>query len=125
MAGIRGQHAGRADMTASNRATPIEDYPDELLRRIHADPRTTRRLLDEANDHLFAAAAELEAAGMPRLDAERGAVRRFGPAPWLVRGSSRRGFGTLVAKRLRAAALPCPCLASTASRQMPVMARCS
>jgi hypothetical protein len=42
--------------------TPIEDYLDELLRRTHADPRMARRLLDEANDHLFAAADALESA---------------------------------------------------------------
>ncbi len=92
-------------MTAANGATPIEDYLDELLRRTHADPRTTRRLLDEANDHLFAAAADLEAAGMARVDAEREAVRRFGPAPGLVHGSWRRAFGTLVLETLRAAIL--------------------
>jgi hypothetical protein len=32
--------------------TPIEDYLDELLRRTRADARTTRRLLEEASDHL-------------------------------------------------------------------------
>src|SRR6478672_5055111 len=109
MAGIRGQHAGRADMTASNRATPIEDYLDELLRRIHADPRTTRRLLDEANDHLCVAAAELEAAGRPRVAAEREAVRRFGPAADLARASWRRSFGALVLETLRAAIMLAAC----------------
>ena len=46
--------------------TPIEDHLDELLRRTRADARTTRRLLDEASDHLHAAAAELRAGGMSR-----------------------------------------------------------
>jgi hypothetical protein len=86
-------------------ATPIEDYLDELLRRTHADPRTTRRLLDEANDHLAAAAADLEAAGEPRVDAEREAVRRLGPATDLAGTSWRHSFGSLVRETLRAAIL--------------------
>ena len=56
--------------------TPIEDCLDELLRRTRADARTTRRLLDEASDHLQATATELEAGGMPRQEAETEAVRR-------------------------------------------------
>lgn len=84
---------------------PIEDCLDELLRRTRADPRTTRRLLDEANDHLCAAAAELEAAGMPRVVAEREAVRRFGPTANLTRGTWRRSFRALVGETLRAAIL--------------------
>jgi hypothetical protein len=92
-------------MTAADGATPVEDYLDELLRRTHADPRTTRRLLDEANDHLFAAAADLENAGMARVDAEREAARRFGPAAGLIRGSWRQAFGTLILETVRAAIL--------------------
>jgi hypothetical protein len=92
-------------MTGTSGAAPIEDYLDELLRRTHADPRTTRRLLDEANDHLSTAAAELEAAGMPRADAEREAVRRFGPVAELARASWRHSFAALVAETLRAAIL--------------------
>ncbi len=85
--------------------TPIEDYLDELLRRTNADPRTTRRLLDEANDHLFATAEELEAAGMTRVDAEREAVRRFGPPSELARGSWWRSFSAMVLETARAAIL--------------------
>lgn len=85
--------------------TPIEDYLDELLRRTHADPRTTRRLLDEANDHLFATAAELEAAGRTRVDAEREAVRRFGRPTDLLGGSWRRSFGAMAVEVVRAAVL--------------------
>ncbi len=92
-------------MTGMDGTTPIEDYLDELLRRTHADPRTTRRLLDEANDHLRTAAAELEATGMPRVDAEREVLRRFGPPAELVRGSWRRSFRALVLETLRAAIL--------------------
>ncbi len=92
-------------MTGTSGVTPIEDYLDELLRRTHADPRTTRRRLDEATDHLVAAAAELEAAGIPRVDAEREAVRRFGPLTDPARLSWRRSFGALVLETLRATIL--------------------
>lgn len=92
-------------MTGTSGVTPIEDYLDELLRRTHADPRTTRRLLDEANDHLAASAAELEAAGKPRVEAEREAVRRFGAATDLTRTSWRCSFGALILETLRAAIL--------------------
>lgn len=85
--------------------TPIEDYLDELQRRTHADPRTTRRLLDEAADHLFTAAAEFEAGGMTRPDAEREAVRRIGPAAEMAQGAWRRSFGAMVLEVLRGAVL--------------------
>ena len=65
--------------------TPIEDYLDELLRRTRADARTTRRLLDEASDHLYAATAELVNDGMSRQAAETEAVRRFWPVTPIVR----------------------------------------
>ena len=83
--------------------TPIEDYLDELLRRTRADARTTRRLLDEASDHLHAATTELEAGGMPPQDAETEAVRRFGPVTPIVRATSRRSFAALASETLRAA----------------------
>ncbi|MFN2560493.1 MAG: permease prefix domain 1-containing protein [Jatrophihabitans sp.] len=92
-------------MTGRPSATPIEDYLDELLRRTHADPRTTRRLLDEASDHLAAAAAEVEKAGTPRIEAEREAVRRFGAAADVAQATSRRSFATLVLETVRAAIL--------------------
>jgi hypothetical protein len=82
---------------------PIEDYLDDLLRRTRGDARTTRRLLDEAADHLHAAAAEFEAAGMARVAAEHEAVRRFGPADPLVCASRRRSFGVLAGETVRAA----------------------
>ncbi len=86
-------------------ATPIEDYLDELLRRTHADPRTTRRLLDEAQDHLLTVAEELESTGLERVEAEREAVRRCGPVAGVVRGSWRRSVGTMVLEALRGAIL--------------------
>lgn len=83
--------------------SPVEDYLDDLLRRTRADARTTRRLLDEAADHLSTTAAELEAGGMSQLAAEREAVRRFGPASDLARATWRRSFVALVLETLRAA----------------------
>ncbi len=83
--------------------TSIEDYLDELLRRTRADPRATRRLLDETSDHLHAAAAELQASGMSRQEAETEAVRRFGPATPIARAATRGSVVALVFETLRAA----------------------
>lgn len=83
--------------------TPIEDYLDELLRRARTDARTTRRLLDEAGDHLLATAAELQSGGMSRVDAEAEAVRRFGPVQPVAQASFRGSFRALVLETVRAA----------------------
>lgn len=83
--------------------TPIEDYLDELLRRTRADARTTRRLLDEAADHLHATAAELQSGGMSRQGAETEAVRRFGPVTPIAHATFRRSFVGLALETLRAA----------------------
>lgn len=90
-------------MTADE--TPIEDFLDDLMRRTHADPRTTRRLLDEASDHLFAAAADFETRGLPRVAAEHEAVRRFGPPAELLHASSRHAFAAMALEIARAAVL--------------------
>ena len=83
--------------------TPIEDYLDELLRRTRSDARTTRRLLDEAGDHLYATTTELVNDGMSRQAAELEAVRRFGPVTPIVQATARRSFLTLVVETLRGA----------------------
>jgi hypothetical protein len=83
--------------------SPIEDYLDELLRRSRADARTTRRLLDEASDHLHTSAAEFEALGWSRVAAEAEAVRRYGPVAPVVRATGRRAVLGLVAETARAA----------------------
>ncbi len=85
--------------------TPIEDHLDELLRRTHADARTTRRLLDEASDHLHTAATEQQARGMSRQEAEMEAVRQFGPVPPITRAPVL----ALVVETLRAALLLTGC----------------
>ncbi|MGH8960559.1 MAG: permease prefix domain 1-containing protein [Jatrophihabitantaceae bacterium] len=85
--------------------SPIEDYLDDLLRHTHTDARSTRRLLDEANDHLYAAAGQHQAAGMTRVESEREAVRSLGPRSNLTRGSWQRSFKSLVLEVMRAAIL--------------------
>jgi hypothetical protein len=84
-------------------ASPIEDYLDELLRRSRADARTTRRLLEEAGDHLHATAAELHGGGLSQQQAETEAVRRFGPVTPIVHTTLRRSGLALVIETLRAA----------------------
>jgi hypothetical protein len=83
--------------------TPIEDYLDELLRRSSTDARATRRLLDEAADHLYATAADLQAAGMAREQAEAEAVHRFGPVPPIMQAQARGSLPALAFETLRAA----------------------
>lgn len=75
---------------------PIEQYLDELYAQLRTDPRSARRLLDEAADHLHGAAEELEQQGVPRLEAEREAVRRFGASARIARADARRTFATLL-----------------------------
>lgn len=90
-------------------ATPIEDYLDDLLRRTRADARTTRRLLDEAGDHLRATADELEATGMSRSEAEAEAVRRFGPIAPVAHAVTRHALRDLAAEAVRAAVFLAGC----------------
>jgi len=80
----------------------IEEYLDELLRRSRADARTTWRLLEEAGDHLYATAAELEAGGLSRVEAEAEALRRFGPAADVARASSVQSARALLGELVRA-----------------------
>ncbi|MGN6605925.1 MAG: permease prefix domain 1-containing protein [Jatrophihabitans sp.] len=84
-------------------ATPIEDFLDEVLRRTRHAPRSCRRLLDETGDHLYSLAADLEAGGMTRVDAEREALRRLGPLDALAPGLGARPVGQLAAETARAA----------------------
>lgn len=81
---------------------PIDDCLDELLRRTRADARTTRRLLDEASDHLRHTAADLVGSGMSAQEAETEAVRRFGPITPIARATSRASLATLAVEASRA-----------------------
>ena len=60
---------------------PIEQYLDELVRALAArPPRELRALLVEAEAHLYDTADAAVARGVPREQAERDAVARFGSA---------------------------------------------
>jgi hypothetical protein len=81
----------------------IEDYLDDLLRKMRTDARTTRRLLAEATDHLYATAAALQEQGLPQAQAEAEAVRRFGPIAPIVRATTRRSLANLIVETSRGA----------------------
>jgi len=75
---------------------PIEDYLDGLYAQLRTDPRSARRLLDEAADHLHGAAADFEEQGMSRLEAEREAVLRFGASEPIARADAGPTFAALL-----------------------------
>ena len=83
--------------------SPIEDYLDDLLRSLRTDARTTRRMLAEATDHLYATAAALREQGLPQAEAEAEAVRRFGPIAPIVRATTRRSLVNLIVDTARGA----------------------
>ncbi|WP_138444685.1 permease prefix domain 1-containing protein [Sinomonas susongensis] len=59
---------------------PIDAYLDELLASIRdGEPSAVRRLLAETEAHLHESARRLHAQGLEPEEAEREAVRRFGP----------------------------------------------
>lgn len=89
--------------------SPIEAYLDDMLRTLRADARTTRRLLDEAADHLLSTAAALEDAGVSRHDAEIEAIHRFGPVSPVAAAVYRRSVRALVADTARAAVFLAGC----------------
>ncbi|WP_336854412.1 permease prefix domain 1-containing protein [Sinomonas albida] len=71
--------AGSGDSTPAEEA-PIDVYLDELLVASRdAEPAAARRLLAEAEGHLRESASRLRAQGLDPMEAEREAVRRFGP----------------------------------------------
>jgi hypothetical protein len=72
-------------MGVGMRASPIDEYLDELLLRLRGEPSDIRRVLAEAEDHLRTAAAEAVAAGLDQESAERRAVQRFGPPRLIAR----------------------------------------
>jgi hypothetical protein len=69
--------------------SPIEDYLDELLVALQGDPRRARHLLLEAEDHLRSSTESLVAQGFDPIEAEREAVRRYGPVPDVARALRR------------------------------------
>jgi len=101
----------------------IIDYLADLLDELRLPQRRAQRILAEVEDHLACAAAELHAEGLAAAEAEREAVKRFGPAAELARSfaeqeaalSSRRTARATVALALLFAFLvlgsPAPTLA--------------
>ncbi|MDQ4501253.1 permease prefix domain 1-containing protein [Sinomonas sp. ASV322] len=65
---------------------PIDAYLDELLTTARdAEPSSLRRLLAETEAHLRECAGRLRAQGLSPEEAEREAVRRFGPVSTVAR----------------------------------------
>ena len=62
----------------------------ELLGRLDVGVGRRQRILAEVVDHLTRIVADLHADGLPLREAEREAVRRFGPAPDSPAASSSR-----------------------------------
>jgi hypothetical protein len=78
--------------------TPIAEFLRTLDRELRAERRLRRaRIVTEGRDHLTSTADDLERSGLPRVDAERLAVERFGePGDIVGRFPSRTVRSTLV-----------------------------
>lgn len=76
--GRPGQPADQSAAADRRDDSAIERYLDRLLGELRADPRRARRIVAEAEDHLYSTAHRLEQAGTDRSTAEAEAVRRFG-----------------------------------------------
>jgi hypothetical protein len=96
-------------MSERNRRGPVETYLDELVRAMTGrPPRELRVVLAEAEAHLYDDVDAAIAHGVPREQAERDAVARFGPAIDLALAERRRARPTLreiLAQLVRAAVL--------------------
>ncbi len=68
---------------------PIEDFLDELLCQLRLPPRAIRRSLVETESHLRECAADFEAQGMERVQAERRAIEHFGTVGDLARAEGQ------------------------------------
>jgi hypothetical protein len=86
MGRFRARHAGRGGVVhVSPRPTPpgdgpVEQYLDELYRRLRVPPRRARQILAETEAHLYDSTAAGLAAGLSEQEAEGDAVARFGSA---------------------------------------------
>jgi hypothetical protein len=76
----------------------IDHYLDDLLAALRVDPRSTRRILAETEDHLHESALAFMAAGSTPAEAERQAVARFGPPAQIA---ARFGQGSMPALPMR------------------------
>lgn len=78
-----------ADRSKSAAGGVMELHLDEMFDQLAGTGSTGRRALAEAEDHLREAVADEMARGVPADQAERNAVRRFGP-PRRIAGQFRR-----------------------------------
>ncbi len=69
---------------------PIEDYLDLLFKELRTTPRDGRRLLAEAEDHLWQAVADGLEAGMTQREAQEYAISSFGSVSAVVRAHDVR-----------------------------------
>jgi hypothetical protein len=81
----------------------IERYLDELAGRLAGTGDAGMRVLIEAEAHLYAAAADAMAQGLPEDRAEHEAVSRFGPPPLVARKLRAAHGGSPVSRVLSAA----------------------
>lgn len=65
--------------------SPIESYLDAMFERLDGSGPAGRRLLSEAEAHLYESAADGRARGLSDVAAEREAVERFGPVNVVTR----------------------------------------
>jgi hypothetical protein len=86
--------------TGERNSSPVEDFLDEVLVASTGAPaRETRHLLTEVEQHLRDAVSEAVAHGSTRVEAERDAVSRFGPAAEVAHQEAKRrspSFGALL-----------------------------
>jgi hypothetical protein len=79
--------AGAGDAGAAGAAAgPVDEYLDRLFDLLAGTGAAGRRALGEVADHLQASTAADVAGGLSRVEAERAAVHRFGPAEQVARG---------------------------------------
>ncbi|MEO6472430.1 MAG: permease prefix domain 1-containing protein [Aeromicrobium sp.] len=74
----------------------IDEYLDRLLADLHGSPKTVRRILTEAENHLREKAEALEREGSTPEDAECEAVSQFGSAEMVARAFGRIGVKDFV-----------------------------
>jgi hypothetical protein len=58
---------------------PIDEYLEQLKRKLGADPLLSRRVIEEVSDHFAEAVQRERASGMSQKQAEENVIRRFGP----------------------------------------------
>lgn len=83
----------------------IQAYLDQVLLAARGGPREARGLLAEVEEHLRESVAALSAEGLDETRAVEEALRRFGPAPAVTRGSSRAAYATLAGQLAETAPL--------------------